>query len=133
MDFPFDFPWSFALHQFRHPLFLVSFTPAVVVNATADGSAGGSPSDPGGSRSPKGTGPDMRPIVSEGCFVVWQMTQMNVDRLENCLILGWFLCSAQMSKRVPEYELDKMQTHVAETRLQRKQCRIVSFVFPIDP
>ena len=29
------------------------------------------------------------------------------------------------------YELDKMQTHVAETRLQRKQCRIVSFVFPI--
>ena len=30
VDFPLDFPWSFALHQFRHPLFLVSFTPAVV-------------------------------------------------------------------------------------------------------
>ena len=60
MDFPFDFPLSFALHQFRHPLLRVSFTPGVV-SATAGGSAGGSPSDPGGSRSPKGTGPDMRP------------------------------------------------------------------------
>ena len=83
---------SFALHQFRHPSFLVSLTPAGVVSATAaGGSAGGAKTTEGtwgpwGPRAPKGTagtygagkigkGWDLCGFTSAGtCFEVWRIS-----------------------------------------------------------